>query len=154
MVEGVCVGQSGLATSLQHSRRFPLSPERSTGMQHRKFPLLNTPPHPARHWACRVGWKLAYGWPHPAPYPPQPETLHPQQLLSVFGFQLRLPWPSSQKPVCRAQLWHRRSSHNWPATSSYRPPAMHIVCPHFIAKTGFISGGASLICPWFCSGVS
>lgn len=55
-VEGVCVGQSGLAASLQHSRRFPLSPERSTGMQHRKFPLLNPRP-----WACGVGWKLAYG---------------------------------------------------------------------------------------------
>lgn len=41
--EGVCAGQSGLATSLLHSPRFPLSPERSTGMQHGKFFLLYEP---------------------------------------------------------------------------------------------------------------
>lgn len=96
-VEGVCAGQSGLATSLLHSRRFPLSPERSTGMQHGKFFLLY-------ELARRVGWKLVYGRPHPSPYPLWPETLHPQQLLSVLGFQLRLSAPSSQKPVCRGQL--------------------------------------------------
>ena len=55
-VEGVCAGQSGLATSLLHSRRFPLSPERNTGMQHGKFLLLSL-----CHWAHRVGWKLVCG---------------------------------------------------------------------------------------------
>ena len=104
------------------------------------------------HWAWRVGWKSAFGQPHPAPYPLWPETSHLQQLPSVFGFQL-----GCLDPAPRDQFAGHNCDTGVPIISDPHP-LPNALLPHTLcAFISFLRQDLSqevIFAPWFCCGVS
>lgn len=139
----VCAVQSGCwSQSLAFSQTFPLSPERRTGMQHGKFSL-------SLSLGLQGGVETGLWVTTPSSLSTLARDFTSSTAAVCVWLSTQLPWPSSQRPVFRGQLWHWRSNHIWPVPPPHCPPATHTVCLHFISKTGFISGSVWLTCPVF-----